>query len=114
MSDYVEAKLTITSIKPSGMQRLVSLYIAGQLIHNTVEIPSEEVILSASEALIESSTSWKEGKVYHKVVKTYSRAKGPGDGAPWHCRVSVHKPDEATFDQMWSKLGHDKAKNEME
>ncbi|KAE9409455.1 hypothetical protein BT96DRAFT_913046 [Gymnopus androsaceus JB14] len=87
MSDYVEAKLTITSIKPS-------------------EIPSEEVILSASEALIESSTSWKEGKVYHKV--------GPGDGAPWHCRVSVHKPDEATFDQMWSKLGHDKAKNEME
>lgn len=79
-----------------------------------VEIPSEEVILTASEALIEATPSWKPGKTYHKVVKTYYKAKAAGDGAPWHCRISVHKPDEVTFDQMWAKLGKDKAKNEMQ
>ncbi|KAJ3736085.1 hypothetical protein DFJ43DRAFT_1129719 [Lentinula guzmanii] len=95
MSDSSEVKLTITPLKPS-------------------EIPSEEVIFQAADSLIESCASWKQGKTYYKVVKTHSRAKGPGDGAPWHCRISVHKPDEATFDQMWEKLGKDKPTNEMQ
>ncbi|KIK59604.1 hypothetical protein GYMLUDRAFT_44567 [Collybiopsis luxurians FD-317 M1] len=91
MSNY----LTITPLKPS-------------------EIPPEEDILKAADTLIESCTSWKQGKTYQKVVKTYSRGKGPGDGAPWHCRISVHKREEATFDLMWAKLGKDKAVNEKE
>ncbi|KAJ6502388.1 hypothetical protein C8R45DRAFT_1191192 [Mycena sanguinolenta] len=86
--------LSITPLKPSA-------------------IPSDEDIMQAGDALLESSSSWKEGKTYHKQVKTYSHPKGPEDGAPWHSRVSIHKPEEATFSQMWSKLGEDKATNEM-
>lgn len=71
--------------------------------------------MAAADALLESTSTWKEGKTYHKQVKTYSRAKAPGiDGAPWHCRVSIHKPEEATFELLWSKLGTNKAVNEKE
>lgn len=113
MSDHVEAKLTVTAIKPSG-KHLSRLALVDHKHTGNVEVPSEEVIFAASETLIEGTPSWKAGKTYQKVVKTYSKAKATGDGAPWHCRISVHKPDEATFDQMWAKLGKDKAKNEME
>ncbi|KAG7447996.1 uncharacterized protein BT62DRAFT_891131 [Guyanagaster necrorhizus] len=88
-------KLTIAPVKPA-------------------DIPAQPVILSAGESLLKSTSSWKPGKTYHKTVKTYSRGKETGDGAPWHCRVSEHPPAEATFDQMWSKLGTDKAVNEKE
>ncbi|KAK7020477.1 DUF3074 domain-containing protein [Favolaschia claudopus] len=77
------------------------------------EIPSDEEAFKLADTLLDSTTSWKEGKTYHKQVKTYSRAKGPEDGAAWHCRASIHKADEATFAQMWSKLGENKAENEM-
>jgi len=77
-------------------------------------LPSDESILAAAETLLESTSSWKQGKTYHKIVKTYSRPKLPEDGAPWHCRVSIHTPEEATFDQLWAKLGTDKAINEKE
>ncbi|EEB90451.1 hypothetical protein MPER_11340 [Moniliophthora perniciosa FA553] len=76
------------------------------------DIPPEEVIFAAADELIESTTSWKAGKTYHKVVKTSSRPKQAGDGAPWHCRVSEHEPKDATFDQFWDKLGKNKAENE--
>ncbi|KAJ6630602.1 hypothetical protein B0H10DRAFT_2207672 [Mycena sp. CBHHK59/15] len=88
-------QLTITQLKPSA-------------------IPSDEDVMTAAAALLESTSSWKEGKTYHKQVKTYYRGKGAEDGAPWHCRVSVHKPEEATFEQLWAKLGTDKAVNEKE
>ncbi|KAJ7273295.1 hypothetical protein C8J57DRAFT_1317471 [Mycena rebaudengoi] len=76
-------------------------------------IPSDEETLAAADALLESTLAWKEGKTV-KGVKTYSRSKAPEDGAAWHCRVSVHKEEEATFEQLWSKLGKDKAVNEKE
>ncbi|KAJ7172313.1 hypothetical protein C8R46DRAFT_1085499 [Mycena filopes] len=76
-------------------------------------LPSDEDAMAAADALFESTKTWKEGKTI-KQVKTYSRAKGPDDGAAWHCRVSVHKPEEATFEQLWAKLGKDKAVNEKE
>uniref|UniRef100_A0A0W0FLB0 DUF3074 domain-containing protein n=1 Tax=Moniliophthora roreri TaxID=221103 RepID=A0A0W0FLB0_MONRR len=88
-------KLTITPLKPS-------------------DIPSEEVIFAAADELIETTTSWKAGKTYHKVVKTSSRPKQAGDGAPWHCRVSEHGPKDGTFDQFWDKLGRNKAENEQQ
>lgn len=77
-------------------------------------MPSEETIITTARRLIESTSSWKQGKTYHKIVKTYHCPKGPDDGAPWHCRVSEHAPTEATFDQLWAKLGNDKAINEKE
>ncbi|KAJ7271947.1 hypothetical protein B0H12DRAFT_1092138 [Mycena haematopus] len=76
-------------------------------------IPSDEDVMQAADELLKSTSSWKAGKTYHKQVKTYSHAKGPEDGAAWHSRLSIHKPEEATFSQMWSKLGEDKATNEM-
>lgn len=79
------------------------------------DIPSEEAILVAARELLDSTNTWKQGKSYHKnTVKTYSRPKGPGDGAAWCCRVSEHTSADATFDEFWSKLGNDKAMNEKE
>ncbi|TDL27402.1 hypothetical protein BD410DRAFT_894523 [Rickenella mellea] len=76
-------------------------------------IPSDETLLNAGRELIESTKSWKQGKTYDKGrVKTFSRPKGPEDGAAWHLRLSVHGPEDATFDEFWSKLGVDKAENE--
>ncbi|KAF8077654.1 hypothetical protein FPV67DRAFT_6241 [Lyophyllum atratum] len=94
MSKTSEFKLTITALEPAA-------------------VPSEETIITAARRLIESTSSWKQGKTY-KTVKTFHRPKGPEDGAPWHCRVSEHTPTEATFDQLWGKLGQNKAVNEKE
>lgn len=76
------------------------------------DIPPESGIITEGRALVDSSTSWKKGKTYYKNVVTYSGPKRPGDDAPWYCRVSVHTPEEATFDQLWDKLGRNKATNE--
>ncbi|KAL0946697.1 hypothetical protein HGRIS_012884 [Hohenbuehelia grisea] len=77
------------------------------------DIPSEEEILSAAQALLDSTSEWKEGKAHHG-VRTLWHAKRAEDGAPWHCRVSEHTTEDATFDAFWAKLGTDKAKNEKE
>ncbi|KAI0929154.1 hypothetical protein AcV5_006495 [Taiwanofungus camphoratus] len=77
------------------------------------EIPPEDDIIAVGQALLDSTSSWKQGKTYQKgTVRTCSRQKGPQDGAPWHCRVSEHTAEDATFDEFWSKLGVDKAENE--
>ncbi|CDO73542.1 hypothetical protein BN946_scf185014.g12 [Trametes cinnabarina] len=79
------------------------------------DIPSKEEIIKAGKQLLESTTSWKQGKAYqHGKVKTFSRAKGPKDGAGWYARVSEHSKDDATFEEFWSKLGENKAENEMQ
>jgi len=78
------------------------------------EFPSDETLLALADELLQTTDSWKKGKLYHKTVQTYSRAKGPNDGAPWHARVSVHAKEDATFDEFWSKLGQNKAENEKE
>jgi len=79
------------------------------------EIPPEEVILSSAKSLLESTRSWKEGKsLYNNTVRTFSSKPANGSGeVPWHCRVSMHHPEQATFDEFWSKLGENKAENEM-
>lgn len=64
------------------------------------------------EAVLESSLKWKQGKIYRN-VKTFSRPKG-GSDVPWFCRVSEHKKEEVSFDEMWEKLGTNKALNERE
>ncbi|KDR73646.1 hypothetical protein GALMADRAFT_251422 [Galerina marginata CBS 339.88] len=87
--------LTITPLKPS-------------------DIPPEEEIIAEAKTLIEATDSWKAGKTFFDTVKTSYRGKLPGDGAPWHCRSSVHKPDEITFDQLWEKLSNNKAENELQ
>lgn len=79
-----------------------------------LDIPPESTIIAEGRALIDSSTSWKRGKTYYKNVVTYSGPKRPGDEAPWYCRVSIHTPEEATFDQLWDKLGRNKASNEQQ
>ena len=64
---------------------------------------------------MDDTANWKEGKSYHKhTVKTFHRKKGPKDGTGWYARVSEHDKDDATFEEFWSKLGEDKANNEMQ
>jgi hypothetical protein len=78
-------------------------------------LPSEEQVIAAAREVLEASKGWKKGKAYQKnTVQTYSRPKGPGDGAPWYCRVSEHTTAEATFDEFWSKIGSDHSENEKE
>lgn len=81
---------------------------------SVAEIPSEEVIIEEGKKLIESATEWKAGNKYFNSVQTTYRAKEPGDGAPWYCRISEHTPKEATFDAFWEKLSKNKAVNEKE
>ncbi|KAG5649742.1 hypothetical protein H0H81_002211 [Sphagnurus paluster] len=92
MSGYA---LSITPVRPS-------------------DVPPHETLIDLAKKLIASTHSWKQGKTYYKNVKTsHHPATTPG-GAPWHCRVSEHTKDEATFDELWDRLGKDKALNEKE
>ncbi|KIJ17466.1 hypothetical protein PAXINDRAFT_112508 [Paxillus involutus ATCC 200175] len=79
------------------------------------DIPEEDSIIAIGQELLASTISWKKGKTFaNGTVLTLSRPKGPGDGAPWHCRVSEHTKKQASFDEFWSKLGVNKAENEKE
>lgn len=76
------------------------------------EIPPEENILDAGKELLAATKLWKQGKTFHKIVKTYHHPKDVERGVPWHARVSEHGPEDASFAQFWDKLGNDKANNE--
>ncbi|KAI0707618.1 hypothetical protein C8Q76DRAFT_628199 [Earliella scabrosa] len=79
------------------------------------EIPAEDAIIKAGREILDNTASWKQGKTYQKnTVKTFHRSKGPKDGAGWYARVSEHTKEDATFEEFWSKLGVDKAENEMQ
>ncbi|KAI0005992.1 hypothetical protein BJV74DRAFT_875084 [Russula compacta] len=79
------------------------------------DLPSDEQAVAAGRELLEATKRWKKGKAYQKnTVQTYSRPKGPSDGASWHCRVSEHTPADATFDEFWSKIGNNHSENEKE
>lgn len=79
------------------------------------EVPSEDTIIALGKELLDSTATWKKGKTFADCkVLTLSRPKGPADGAPWHCRVSEHTREDATFDEFWGKLGVNKAENEKE
>ncbi|KAH9981332.1 hypothetical protein BGW80DRAFT_1471900 [Lactifluus volemus] len=71
------------------------------------ELPSDQVALAAARELLESTKDWKKGKAYQNTVQTCSRPKSTGDGAGWHCRVSEHSPEEATFDELWKEYIND-------
>ncbi|KIY43447.1 hypothetical protein FISHEDRAFT_53581 [Fistulina hepatica ATCC 64428] len=89
------------------------------LINANKDLPDAPAVLEAGEGILRSVSSWKQGKTYHKTVKTYfnrqpyasenkdnKSAKLP----PWFCRISEH--DDVKFDEMWEKLGKNKAENE--
>jgi len=79
------------------------------------EVPSEDAIITLAKEVLDSTVAWKKGKTFAKgKVLTLSRPKGPADEAPWHCRVSEHTKEDATFDEFWGKLGENKVANEKE
>jgi hypothetical protein len=107
-------QLSIEPVKPAGMCAVAPVDLS-RCQNNTPEIPPEETILALAREVLESTKSWKAGKTFAKgTVQTLSRPKRSGDGAAWHCRVSKHTKDDATFDEFWSKLGVNKAENEKE
>jgi len=80
---------------------------------NISEIPSEDAILSAGRSVLDSVDTWKPGKSFaNHTVKTFSRPKGPGDGAAWYSRLSEHDGSDVSFEEFWDKLGANKAENE--
>lgn len=81
------------------------------------EIPPEDAIIAAGKEILASSSNWKSGKTFQKVVKTSTYSPSPKDGkggAKWVCRFSEHTRDEGTFDEFWNGLGTNKAENEMQ
>ena len=108
-------KLTIArELQLNGLSSISPNALDYGLITNA-ELPSEEQVIAAAREVLEASKGWKKGKKYQKnTVQTYSKSKGPGDGAPWYCRVSEHTAAEATFDEFWSKIGLNHAENEKE
>lgn len=102
-------------LTPLNLQVRIALVVVSRSANKTLDFPAEETILALGRQVLESTESWKVGKVFSKgTVQTLSRAKGPGDGAPWHCRISEHTKEDATFDEFWSKIGVNKAENEKE
>lgn len=79
----------------------------------SAELPLEEKLIAQGHSVLETTDSWKQGKIHHKVVKTLSRPKFKGEIADWHCRVSEHGSEDATFDEFWSKLAENKGQNEV-
>ncbi|KAI5124574.1 hypothetical protein M0805_003093 [Coniferiporia weirii] len=77
------------------------------------DIPQEEQVIQAGRELIDATLKWHNSKDYCKgVVKGYTHPKDADDEEPWFCRVSVHAPEEATFDEMWFGLGTNKPEHE--
>jgi hypothetical protein len=76
------------------------------LILISTELPTDEAVITAAKELLATTTSWKRGKIYgkHAVQTSWRGADGPNEFS-WHCRVSEHSREEATFDVMWDKLG---------
>lgn len=111
-----------TCISPSLPSRFrVRMPIPGSVVlayahrGSHTEIPAADVIIKAGREVLDSTHSWKQGKSYQKnAVKTSHRAKGPKDGTAWYCRASEHTKKDATFDEFWSKLGQNRAENEMQ
>ena len=106
-----EYKLSIEPVKVTGQ------FIRVQGPNHThallTELPSPDSVLAEGRALLESTTGWKQGKTFHNVVKTFSRPKAAREPAGWYCRVSEHGSEDATFDELWEKLGVDKGNNEV-
>ncbi|KAI0705863.1 hypothetical protein BC835DRAFT_1261215 [Cytidiella melzeri] len=76
-------------------------------------LPPEDVLINQGRALIEGTSSWQKGKTFYKVVHTSSRPKVKGEPAGWYHRVSEHAAEEASFDELWDKLGKNKGENEV-
>lgn len=76
------------------------------------DLPSEATLLAQGRAILESTYDWTQGKKY-EMVQTYSRPSSWSDSAGWHCRVSEHPAEEATFDELRQVLAVNKGQNEM-
>lgn len=75
--------------------------------------PPESAIISLGRDILDSTGSWTEGRRYaNGKILTLRRPKKRDDPESWYCRVSKHGPDDATFDEFWSKLGENKVENE--
>ena len=104
-------QLGITPLRLSG-ERFTST-IGPPVSDCAIEIPSEDSIVEVGRSIMEHSKTWKQGRSFVQgTVRTYARPKGPTESAGWHCRVSEHSKEEATFDEFWNKLGENKAENE--
>ncbi|KIM65328.1 hypothetical protein SCLCIDRAFT_542377 [Scleroderma citrinum Foug A] len=78
------------------------------------DVPPEDAILALGGDLIGSTDTWRKGKSFAKgkVLTLHLPRNQAPDKLPWHCRVSRHSKEDATFDEFWSKLGVNKPENE--
>ncbi|KDQ18151.1 hypothetical protein BOTBODRAFT_551693 [Botryobasidium botryosum FD-172 SS1] len=77
-------------------------------------VPSSSDLLAAAREHINSSTTWTQKKSVGNIkIFTTKSTTNPG-GPAWHCRVSEHGPDEATFDEFWQGLGVNHSLHEKE
>lgn len=65
------------------------------------------------------SESWTLGKTYVNKEQgtstlTFSKNRGPNDGAAWHGRLSEHAKEVGGWDYFWSGLGVNHSEHETE
>ena len=109
-----EYQLSVTPVKVTGSCLWSSLaYAVLACLIQCTELPPEDKLIAQGHAILETTEKWKQGKTYYKSVATYSREKFKGESANWHCRVSEHGPEDATFDEFWSRLAVNKGENEV-
>ncbi|THH07286.1 hypothetical protein EW145_g3479 [Phellinidium pouzarii] len=96
-------KLNVTPLKPASSPIILT------------DFPSEEQIVQAGRELVDATLKWNHSKDFCKgIVKGYVHSKEADDEEPWFCRVSVHAPEVASFDEMWFGLGTNKPVHEKE
>ncbi|CEL62245.1 hypothetical protein RSOLAG1IB_10319 [Rhizoctonia solani AG-1 IB] len=74
------------------------------------DIPDIQALLAEAKALIEDTQNWPEGKSYGGVRTRKKAAPGPS----WHSRLSVHEPEDGTFEDFWNCLGINHSLHEKE
>lgn len=109
-----EYQLSIAPVKVTGeFCRHCDSYCIHNELFDWPELPPEEVLINQGRALIDGTSKWTKGKTFHKVVHTSARPKFKGEPSNWYCRVSEHAQEEASFDELWGKLGVNKGENEV-
>lgn len=79
---------------------------------STIELLPIEVLIRDGQSVLEASITWKKGKTFGD-VKTFSyRVREGQRSVTWHCRVSEHRREDLTFEELWEKLGKNKIVNE--
>lgn len=114
MTSGIPKTLTLTPIIPSS--RLTSICLTTLVIFDAClcfsDLLPREDLIKDGQSVLDASMLWKKGKTFGEVETFSYRAREGQEFVTWHCRVSEHRKEDITFEQLWGKLGKNKVVNE--